>query len=382
MGGVILNGKKFKEVLRWVARYQRQIGLVGFGAEAQARLSQSHVVVIGAGGIGSPALLYLAAAGIGNLTVIDDDVVELSNLHRQIVHSESSIGDAKVESAARELRARNSSTTIRAIRERISNQNIESYIHDADVVLDGTDNLDARQVISDACTRLELPHVWGSILGFDAQISVFWRGRGPTYTDIFPQATYTESVPNCEEAGVLGPLVGIVGTALALETVKIVGEVGQPLVGAIGYFSGLDGRWEYIELSHKEKSEKFEPTRVGSRKVQEGLWDHDFWAREMGDLGNEVGIYLDVREKEEFNSFHLPWAYNYPLSVLEREIPNELFSKLQEENQLGREITVYCSSGVRSQRAISILESKGIQGLKNLEGGINACLNTMRYENE
>ncbi|MDC7103142.1 ThiF family adenylyltransferase [Corynebacterium falsenii] len=347
---------------QWIARYRRQLTLEGFGMAAQRRLSRSHAVVIGAGGLGAPALLYLAAAGVGHITVIDDDTVELSNLHRQIIHTESAIGESKVNSAAEQMRQRNSHITITAVHARITDATAADLIATADIVLDGTDNFPARYATSAACSRARVPHIWGSILGFDAQLSVFWQGHGPVYTDVFPEAPPAGAVPSCAEAGVLGPLVGVVGTAMALEAVKILGGVGEPLVGVIAYLSGMSGRWEYIELATPEGSVPVstnEEVQVGEALVASNEEDE---------------LLIDVREQGEYDAFHIPGARLVPLSGLRREVPEELVEELRSEQQRGRDVVVYCAAGVRSREAIEILAEAGVEGLRNMDGGINAWL--------
>ncbi|AWB83924.1 ThiF family adenylyltransferase [Corynebacterium liangguodongii] len=333
---------------QWIARYRRQITLQGFGQRAQERLGRAHVVVVGAGGLGAPALLYLAGAGVGRLTIVDADSVELSNLHRQVIHTEGGIGTPKASSAAAEVRRRNSAIEVRAIARDVTADNAAELIGGADLVLDGTDNFAARYAISRACAREGIPHVWASILGFDAQVSVYWAGHGPCYEDIFPTPPPPGAVPSCADNGVLGPVVGVVGTTMALEAVKVLAGVGQPLIGRIGYFDGLRGEWEYIELE-------------GSSPA----------AREDNTAAESTGSSLiDVREPEEYRTFHLPGARNVPLSLLRAAVPPDLIEEINREGSA----TVYCTAGVRSAEAIGLLEGAGARGLAQLEGGLNAWL--------
>lgn len=344
---------------RWFERYRRQLSLDGFGMAAQQRVAEGHVLVVGAGGLGAPALLYLAAAGVGHITVVDDDVVELSNLHRQVIHAEKSVGQPKVDSAAAAMRALNSDVEITAVHARVTEENADELIAGADVVLDGTDNFAARYVVSAACARAEVPHVWASILGFDAQLSIFWANHGPIYSDLFPEAPPEGAVPRCAEAGVLGPVVGIVGSAMALESLKLLGGVGTPLVGTIAYFSGMDGRWEYIELTVPEGAAP-EAKAVAEQK-QEPLFRPE-------------DLLVDVREQHEFDAGHLPHAYLYPLSGLRESIPSELLEEIASAQQAGGRVIVYCAAGVRSIEAIERLSIAGATGLYNLDGGINGLM--------
>lgn len=231
-----------------ISRFRRQVTLPGFGVAGQAALARAHVAVVGAGGLGSPVLLYLAAAGVGTVTVVDDDTVELSNLHRQVVHRQDAVGEPKVASARATIHAINTDVTVRTVAARLTDDTACDILTGADVVIDGTDNFEARHAVSRACAVLGVPHVWGSVLGFDAQMSVFHAGHGPVYEDVFPTPPAPGSVPSCAEAGVLGPLVGTVGTAMALEAVKVVTGVGEPLRGVVAYLTGLTGRWEYIPV--------------------------------------------------------------------------------------------------------------------------------------
>lgn len=344
---------------QWIARYRRQLTLEGFGMAAQQRLAGSHVVVIGAGGLGAPALLYLAAAGVGRITVIDDDVVELSNLHRQVIHTEATVGQPKVDSAAAALRARNSDVEIIAVRARVTEGNADELFAGADVVMDGTDNFAARYAASAACARAKIPHVWASILGFDAQLSVFWADHGPIYSDIFPAAPPKGSVPSCAEAGVIGAVVGLVGTAMALEVVKLLGQVGTPLVGTIAYYSGLDGRWEYIELANPDVGAV--PDEEPAEPAAEQPWNPDYFM-------------VDVREQHEFDSFHIPGARFAPLSGLREQVTPQLLEDIAAAQSAGQTVVVYCAAGVRSVEAIQRLQHAGAQQLYNLEGGINGWL--------
>ena len=385
----------------WLVRYRRQLTLEGFGMEGQRKLDAGHVVVVGAGGLGAPALLYLAAAGVGHITVIDDDLVELSNLHRQVIHTEESVGQPKVDSAVQQLHARNSSVTVTGVGARVDQVNAVTLLEGADVVLDGSDNFATRYAVSRACAIHGIPHVWGSILGFDAQLSVFWAGHGPIYDDIFPTAPPAGSVPSCAEAGVLGPLVGVIGTAMALEAVKIIGEVGQPLTGTIGYFSGGTGRWEYIPIAGDPRvaqaladsvEKSAEPAdenlpvadhvanvnRAQAAHVHEQFDKHPAHAeQDRVDFSTEPSterVFIDVREPAEFQTFHIPGAHNLPLSQLRGGVDPAQLAQLRGELQQGHEVMVYCAAGVRSAEAVRIFDEAGVAGLHNVPGGISALL--------
>ncbi|SQG64470.1 molybdopterin biosynthesis protein MoeB [Corynebacterium renale] len=333
-------------------RYIRQTTLAGFGTQAQEKLLDAHVAVIGAGGLGSPALLYLAGAGVGTITVIDDDTVDVTNLHRQVIHTDAAVGTLKVDSAREQMLALNPTIHVRTYAGRLTEANALHVLEDADVVLDGADNFATRHIASWACTRLGIPHVWASILGFESQLSVFWAGHGPVYEDIFPNPPAPGSVPSCAQAGVLGPHVGITGSAMALEALKLLSGVGTPLVGKLGYFDAMTGSWEYIPLSA-------EPA-VAEHIREHGPVMDPASLREV-DTIPEGAVLIDVREPFEFATGAIPGALNFPLSAVQRgAIPN-----LPDDQP----VVVYCAGGVRSLAAMDIWEQQGLRGMKSYRGG-------------
>ena len=230
------------------AFYARQLILPEIGMAGQLKLKAARVAVLGAGGLGAPALLYLAGAGVGEIIIIDDDSIELSNLHRQVIHSYARAGNSKAESAAETMRALNPFITVTVIRERLTDSNALTLLTGTDAVLDGSDNFEARYAVSAAAQQFGIPHIWAAILGFDAQLSVFWAGHGPVYEDLYPQSPAPGSVPSCSTAGVIGALAGIVGSAMAMEAIKVITGSGKPLLGEVGLYSALTGKWEYIPL--------------------------------------------------------------------------------------------------------------------------------------
>lgn len=344
-----------------IARYRRQIALPDFGTAGQDALSQAHVAVLGAGGLGSPALLYLAGAGVGRITVIDDDVVDLSNLHRQVIHRDAGVGRPKAASAAAAMRELNPEVTVTVIAARLSPDNALEVLGDAQVLLDGTDNFDTRHLASWACARLGIPHVWASILGHDAQLSVFHAGHGPIYEDIYRHPPAPGVVPNCAQAGVLGPLVGTVGSAMALEAIKLLTGLGRPLIGRLGVFSGLDGTWEYVPV-------------VGNRDTLDAVLAHGPVRSpqlppvpEITEFA-DTAVLIDVREPHEFATTHIPGARNVPLAeVLEG-------GWLPPQPEPGQQIVIYCAGGIRSARAVRALVERGVTGPVSLAGGIDAWL--------
>ncbi|MCW0366544.1 Thiosulfate sulfurtransferase GlpE [Xanthomonas sacchari] len=234
-------------------RYSRHLRLPEVGVEGQRRLQAARVLLVGAGGLGSPAGFYLAAAGVGQLRIADDDVVERSNLQRQILHGDARIGQAKVESAAASLGALNPGVRVEAVRERVTADNVERLLQDVDVVLDGSDNFPARYLLNDACVKLGKPLVYGAVQRFEGQVSVFdagrRRGQAPCYRCLFPEPPPPEFAPNCADAGVLGVLPGIVGLLQANEVLKLLLDIGEPLRGRLLHFDALAMRFHETRLS-------------------------------------------------------------------------------------------------------------------------------------
>jgi sulfur-carrier protein adenylyltransferase/sulfurtransferase len=393
MGGAVTGERPAGEVpgqgsaLRRMRRYRRQVVLPGFGQRGQEALAGAHVAVIGAGGLGSPALLYLAGAGVGTISVVDDDVVELSNLHRQVIHSAEEVGEPKALSARRRMEGLNDEVRVLEVRERITTANAARLLAGADVVLDGSDNFATRHAVSAGCAAAGIPHVWGSILGFEAQLSVFWAGRGPNYEDLYPEPPAPGSVPNCAQAGVLGPVVGAVGSAMALEALKIIAGMGEPLVGRIAFYSALEGTWEYIPLL----ADPARPAAVAARLGAPGGEEPAGTVTVPGEpapsaapaddaegLGEDV-LLVDVREREEFSAVHIPGAVNIPLSDLEKysEMSTQKIVSLLDEGPGRSRVVVCCASGVRSARALEMLRSHGLVALENLPGGVNGWLDRL-----
>lgn len=329
------------------SRYARQVALIG--PEAQEKLAAAHVAVLGAGGLGSPALLYLAAAGIGTITVIDDDTVDLSNLHRQVIHTTAALGESKAGSAKQRMTELNPQLRVNAVAQRLTWENALDLLNGADVLIDGTDNFDARHVASHAAARLGIPHVWGSILGHEAQLSVFWAGRGPVYEDLFPAPPPPGSVPSCAQAGVLGPLVGMAGSGLAMEAVKIVTGLGEPLIGRLAYLDSLTMSWEEV------------PVLADPAVTRRVLHDAPPHGPAEVDAPAPGATVIDVRTPEEFAQFHLAGAVNVPLDEI-------LAGHTPAEAETGA--VVVCARGARSAQAVAALESRGVRGLASLRGGL------------
>lgn len=366
---------------REISRYRRQLSLAGFGREAQEKLADAQVAVIGAGGLGSPALLYLAGAGVGEITIFDSDIVDVSNLHRQVIHSTANIGVNKAESARQALSALNPEVTINVVEERLDEHNIIEHLRGADVVLDGTDNFATRYNASWACAVHGIPHVWASILGFDAQLSVFYADHGPIYEDLFPIPPAPGSVPSCSQAGVLGPTVGVVGSAMALEAIKLLTSVGTPLIGKIGYFTALEGTWEYIPLvGNPDVTDRVRTTgpTSGAEAFEEAPTANTEAASttesgiaEVDDIPDNA-LVIDVRNPDEVEMFAIPGTLKIPLPrIMDGETPEEI-AQAQRES---RPVVIHCAGGIRSARAVEALNQRGFsEGIYSLRGGIDAWL--------
>ncbi|ERM80332.1 hypothetical protein P872_13485 [Rhodonellum psychrophilum GCM71 = DSM 17998] len=356
-------------------RYTRQMILPGFGESTQQLLSDARVLVIGAGGLGCPALLYLVAAGVGTIGIVDFDTVELTNLHRQVLYSEEDLGQPKVMVAAKKLAVQNSQVKIVAIETRLTALNAEEIIAGYDIVLDGSDNFPTRYLANDACVLLGKPLVYGSIYRFEGQVAVFnlpdESGQKTNYRDLFPDPSETEGVLNCAEAGVIGILPGIIGGFMANETLKIITRIGSPLCNRLMTFNSLTSATYTMDLSANPKAAEFSPKTL----EELSLMDYEIVCEVPGlkelapeDLDrffaeNEEYRLLDVRESHE-----MPKLVGYPYF----SIPLGSLLDRMEELRENKKILVFCQSGTRSAQAGQlILQNLEDASLYNLKGGIN-----------
>ncbi|MCT2357825.1 ThiF family adenylyltransferase [Brevibacterium casei] len=360
-----------------LSRYTRQIRLRGFGAEAQKRLLAARVVVIGAGGLGAPVLTYLAAAGVGRLDIVDPDVVELSNLHRQFIHSEDGVGARKVDSAAARLRGLNSTIEIVTHPVLLTADNAMDILTGADIVVDGSDNFATRYLANDACEILGIPLVWGTILGFDGQVAVFDARHGATLRDLFPDVPAPGSVPDCATAGVIGALCGSIGSAMAMETIKVLTGIGTPLRDAVAIHSSLDASWETIPVARDPQREPVtsldahRAALAGAPTPEVPVPTDDAEAAAIG--WDEVGPQdrlIDIREDAEVSAGAVAGARHIPMEALLAD-PAKLLGS-GDEMKTGR-IALYCRSGVRSARAATELRGRGFD-VVTVTGGYLAYL--------
>jgi adenylyltransferase/sulfurtransferase len=357
-----------------LARYSRHIMLPEVGSEGQVRLKQGSVLVIGAGGLGSPALLYLAAAGVGRIGIIDDDEVDLSNLQRQVIHDTDSIGEPKSTSAKTRLEGVNPEVDVVEHRQRLTSENALDILADYDVIVDGTDNIPTRYLVSDACEILGKPWVYGSIYRFEGQVTLFNHNGGPNYRDLFPEPPPPEAVPSCAEAGVLGVLPAVIGGLQATEAVKLLLGIGESLSGRLLIYDALN--MDFRELTVGELPERptvtelidYEQFCAGPAAEASGntvleISPADFVSQR--DSGWSPFL-LDVRTSAEEQIVTLPGT---DLRVSHLNILVEQHSLPKD-----RDIVVYCRTGGRSEAVASALSRVGFDSARlfNLAGGIHA----------
>ena len=356
-------------------RYQRQLVLPGIGAAGQLRLRSSSVLVVGVGGLGTPAATYLAAAGIGRLGLVDGDVIERSNLHRQFLFSESEVGRMKVEVAKARLAQVNPNTEVVPFPVRLDTTNAIETMESYDVVVDATDNLPSRYLISDACVLSGKLDVFASALKFDGQASVFCAPEGPCYRCLRPRPPPPESVESCDVAGVLGAVSGVMGAVQAIQAISVLVGKGSPLVGRLLVFSGQDSTFEEVRVRKSPDC----PV-CGPNPTIRGLIDYDSFCGSKASKADktfdiepleldesirrgERPILLDVREPYEYAICHLEGAKLIPVD----QIPQRM-----KELDSTRSVVVYCHVGVRSARVTKILREAGYLRAVNLKGGIEA----------
>jgi len=359
-----------------LVRYSRHITLNEVGEEGQRRLKHASVLIVGAGGLGSPAALYLAAAGVGRLGIVDFDAVDLSNLQRQVLHDTAGIGSKKTASARARLHGINPHVEVDPIDAELTSANALQVIGEYDVVLDGTDNFKTRYLTNDACVLLGRPNVYGSVLRFEGQASVFATPDGPCYRCLFREPPPPDLVPNCAEAGVLGVLPGLIGTIQATEAIKLILGAGEPLIGRLLLVDALRMNFRTIRLRRDP-----ECPACGTRELK-ALIDYDEFCgtanvatprhagvrdlapRELAERlrrGDALEL-VDVREPYEWRIARIEGARLVPLGRIGASIA---------ELPRDREIVLYCHHGVRSLAAADFLAAQGFDGIWNLSGGID-----------
>jgi adenylyltransferase/sulfurtransferase len=359
-------------------RYARHTRLGEIGELGQRRLAAARVLVVGAGGLGSPALIYLAAAGVGTIGIVDDDVVEVSNLHRQPLHGEGDLGRAKVDSAAERLREVNPHVSVRTYPHRFTAEGAAELVAAYDLVVDGADNFATRYLVTDACGLAGIPHVWASINTFAGQLSVWWAGRGPCYRCVFPEAPPAGSVASCAEAGVLGVLPGIMGALQAAEAIKLIVGVGEVAVGRLVLHDALTGTWDELPVRARSDcalcGDRPTITEVLDARVPARVPTIDPLAA-AGTLADPGVVLLDVREAGEFAEGRVLPSVHVPLDVLLAGGAGEHVDRWRAR---GDRVIVLCRSGVRSETAAAYLLGEGLARVESLEGGILAWQESRR----
>ncbi|RMF57544.1 MAG: molybdopterin-synthase adenylyltransferase MoeB [Calditrichaeota bacterium] len=359
-----------------ILRYSRHLILPEVGMSGQERLKSSRVLIVGAGGLGSPVAMYLAAAGVGTLGLVDFDTVDISNLQRQILHSESRVGQSKLESARERLQEINSHIQLNLHQGKLTSSNVKNIFQEYDIIIDGTDNFPTRYLINDASVFMGKPFIYGSIYRFSGQVTVFDVSRGPCYRCVYPEPPPPELVPSCAEGGVLGVLPGIIGTLQAIEAIKILLEIGDPLYGRLLMVDALSMKFHEIAIPPNpgcplcgetptinefiDYEEFCGVPQTDNEQHEDEMTVHEL--RQLIDSGKQPTI-IDVREPVEFEICRIPGATLIPL--------NELPAMIHQLHT-AEDIVVYCHVGIRSRRAVNFLREMGFTRVKNLSGGIHA----------
>ena len=356
-------------------RYARQTILPMIGQQGQMRLKNARILIVGAGGLGSSPAIYLAAAGVGTIGLIDPDTVSLSNLHRQILHYTSDIDKPKVISAQEKLKKINPEVNILMHQERLNADNVQTIFTNYDLMIDGTDNLPARYLTNDACFFQKKNFIFGGVYQFEGQVSVFGPS-GPCYRCFFRELPPRDEMPSCAEAGVIGVVPGIIGLMQANEAIKGICQIGEPLLGRLLIFDALSARWREVKLK-KDPECPLCGTHPTIHTLEEYTWacsseapamDEDLQeitVRELKQLRNkEPNLYLlDVREQMEWDIARIEGAHLKPLSTLDENF---------EDIPRDKPVYCFCKVGGRSARAIEFLKSRGYSSVVNVEGGIDA----------
>ncbi|MEU4807571.1 adenylyltransferase/sulfurtransferase MoeZ [Nocardia fluminea] len=360
-----------------IARYSRHLIIPDLGVDGQKRLKNAKVLVIGAGGLGSPALLYLAAAGVGTLGIVEFDEVDASNLQRQIIHGESDIGRPKADSARDSILEINSGIDVRLHKIRLEPENAVELFAEYDLIVDGTDNFATRYLVNDAAVLAGKPYVWGSIYRFEGQVSVFWEdapdGRGINYRDLYPEAPPPGMVPSCAEGGVLGVLCASIGSVMVTEAIKLITGIGETLLGRLMVYDALDMNYRTIKLRRDPQREPITELidydafcGVVSEEGTAAAAGSTITAAELKDLLDADKVELiDVREPVEWDIVHITGATLIPK---DRILSGEALSELPQN----KPIVLHCKTGIRSAEALAALKRAGFADATHLQGGVVA----------
>jgi molybdopterin/thiamine biosynthesis adenylyltransferase/rhodanese-related sulfurtransferase len=362
-----------------IRRYSRHLIIPDVGVTGQKRLKNARVLCVGAGGLGSPALMYLAAAGVGTLGIVDFDTVDESNLQRQIIHGQSDIGRSKAESAAATVKEINPYVNVVIHNTALDRDNVKEIFSEYDLIVDGTDNFATRYMVNDAAVLLGKPYVWGSIYRFDGQASVFWAEHGPCYRCLYPEPPPPGMVPSCAEGGVLGVLCGSIGAIQVTEAIKLLTGIGEPLVGGLTVYDALEMSYRKIKVRKDpdcvlcgenptltDLMEDYDDfCGAVSVEAQEATLDSTITARELKewqDAGKDFFL-VDVREPAEYEIVRIPGSTLIPKGDI---LNGEALANLPQD----RQIVLHCKSGVRSAEALAAVKAAGFKDAVHLQGGV------------
>lgn len=364
-----------------VRRYSRHLIIPDVGMTGQKRLKNAKVLVVGAGGLGSPALLYLAAAGVGTLGVVDYDEVDESNLQRQIIHGQSDIGRSKAQSARDSVKEINPYVKVVVHETRLDNDNVLDIFSGYDLILDGTDNFATRYMVNDAAVILGKPYVWGSIYRFEGQVSVFWDEHGPNYRDLYPEPPPPGMVPSCAEGGVLGVLCASIGSVMVTEAIKLITGVGDPLVGRLMVYDALEMNYSTLNV-RKDPNAKPITELIDyeafcgaiSDEAAEAAVDATISVRQLRDWlnarerGERDFVLVDVREPNEYEINRIPGSVLIPKGEF---LNGSALEKLPQDKQ----VILHCKVGGRSAEALAIVKGAGLADAVHVGGGVAAWVN-------
>ncbi|MFJ3218532.1 adenylyltransferase/sulfurtransferase MoeZ [Kitasatospora sp. NPDC086801] len=366
-----------------VRRYSRHLIIPDVGMAGQKRLKNAKVLCVGAGGLGSPALMYLAAAGVGTLGIVEFDVVDESNLQRQIIHGQSDVGRSKAESARDSVKEINPYVDVILHEERLDNSNVMEIFSGYDLIVDGTDNFATRYLVNDAAVLLGKPYVWGSIYRFDGQASVFWAEHGPCYRCLYPEAPPAGMVPSCAEGGVLGVLCASIGSIQVTEAIKLLAGVGDPLVGRLMIYDALEMNYRQVKVRKDPNcavcSENPTVTELIDYEAFCGVVSDEAQAAAAGSTitsaqlkqwqDDKEDIFLiDVREPGEYEIVNIPGAVLIPKNEF---LMGDALEKLPQD----RKIVLHCKSGVRSAEVLAVVKAAGFANAVHLGGGVLGWVN-------
>ncbi|HEY3737388.1 MAG TPA: adenylyltransferase/sulfurtransferase MoeZ [Jatrophihabitans sp.] len=366
-----------------VRRYSRHLIIPDVASAGQKRLKNAKVLCVGAGGLGSPALMYLAAAGVGTLGIVEFDIVDESNLQRQIIHSQADIGKPKALSAAETVRGINPLIQVNVHEQRLDNDNVMELFSQYDLIVDGTDNFATRYMVNDACVLLNKPYIWGSIYRFDGQASVFWSEHGPCYRCLYPEPPPPGMVPSCAEGGVLGVLCASIGSIQVTEAIKVLTGIGEPLVGSLMVYDALEMTYRKIKIRKDPNCAVCGPNAtitelidyesfcgVVSEEAAEAAAGSTITPLELKELlDSDKPIFLvDVREPAEWEIVNIPEATLIPKDQILR---GDALASLPQDKQ----IVLHCKSGVRSAECLAAVKNAGFKDAVHVQGGILAWIN-------